>query len=302
MHLEVRHLQQFVAVAEELHFSRAAERLRIAQPALSAQIKRLEDSLRFPLFERSTRHVRLSSEGEQLFAAAKAVLETWNDAMVLAGSLRQGESGRVSLGISLRMHSGVRVDIQSRLAALSPGVSVEFTAESSPRLVEAVAAARLDAAVCLAPARLPGLRYQAVRDDPVVAALPAGHRLAGAAAIALSELADDVWLMPDRSLGSTSLLREMCAEAGVEVRTSEDSTTNFDDEFLAVATGAGIEVVTSSIVPRRTVDGVVFVPVKERAVPLEIVSRSDAATPALGSVTRAVVESLRLDEPAPLHV
>jgi len=291
MNLEVRHLQQFVAVAEELHFSRAAERLRIPQPALSAQIKRLEAALRFPLFERNTRQVRLTAEGQQLLAAARAVLEKWDDAVVLANSLRPGETGRVSLGISLRMHSGIRVDIQTRLAELCPGVTVDFTAEGTPRLVDDVEAARLDAAVCLAPARRPGLRYQRVREDRIVAALPVGHRLAGRVSIELRELADDVWLMPDRALGSTSLLQEMCAAAGVAIRTAEDSTTNFDDEFLAVSTGAGIEVVSSSIVPRRAVDGVVFVPVEGCHVPLEVVYRAGAVTPALGHVIRAVMES-----------
>src|SRR5690606_641233 len=106
----------------------------------------------------STRQVRLTGEGEQLLAAARAVLEKWDDAMLVAASIRPPENARIALGISLRMHSGIRVDIQNRLAELGAAVTIDFTAGSTPRLIDQVEAGRLDAAVCLTPAPRPGLR------------------------------------------------------------------------------------------------------------------------------------------------
>jgi len=292
MHLEIRHLRQFVAVAEELHFTRAAERLRIAQPALSAQIKRLETTLGFPLFERNTRQVSLTPQGEQFLSAARAVFERWDEALLVASSLSKAELDRVSLGISLRMHSGVRMDIQDQLSQSAPAVVLDFTAESTPKLVSAVAAGRLDVAVCLAPPRRQGLMYLHVREDPLVAALRSDHPLALRDRVSPIELKDEIWLIPDRGLGAVSHLREISKSAGFRMRTTQDSTSNFDDEFVAVARGRGIEVVSNTIVPRRTVEGVAFVPVDGCSVPLEVVYRGDAMRPALGAVLRAVVGSL----------
>jgi DNA-binding transcriptional LysR family regulator len=291
--IEIRHLRLFIAVAEELHFTRAADRLHVAQPAISAQIKRLEGQLQVPLFERSTRAVRLTPEGELFFAAAKTALEKWDEAFVVAASLRQGQGGSISLGVSLRINSRVRVEIQRRLVEVNPRVRVDFVGESSPRLVDEVARGRLDIALCLAPPRHSGLRCQPVRDDPVIAALPVTHRLGTRGSLALAELRHEEWVLPGPSHRVTAILRDMCRAAGFELRPSDVHSADYDDEFTLVARGHGIEVVPSVMVPLRNVAGVAFVPIEGHTYPLELVYRPDGAGPVQSALIRAVLESQR---------
>jgi DNA-binding transcriptional LysR family regulator len=290
--IEIRHLRQFVMVAEEMHFTRAAERLHIAQPALSAQIKRLETELQVPLFERNTRVVRLTQHGATFLESARAVIDAWDAAMIVAGSMRKHEKTTVSLGIALRIDQRIRGEVKARLARIDPGVSVDFIAESSYRLVHDVAAGRIDAALCVAAVHVAGVRYHEVRQDPVVAVLPVGHPLSEQPSISLIDLKDDAWLVPSsRVIGTTAIMHELCRARGFEIRVSPFESADYDDEFRAVAEGRGIEVAPSLMVPRRQVDGVVFVPVVDATLPLEIAHLPSSSSPALQAAIRAVIEA-----------
>jgi len=293
MRVEIRHLRQFVVVAEELHFSRAAARLGIPQPALSAQIKRIETALQLELFERNTHQVRLTPQGESLLAAATAALEQWDESFALAAALRQGRTARVRLGVSCRMDSRVMVEIERSLAAASPGVVVDFTTARSDRLLDDVAGGRVDAALCFAPAHRAGLEYRLVRADPLAVALPAAHRLAGDPILVLDRLREDVWLMPDRSKRSMAWLRDLWAGLRLEMRTMTDSTTAYDRDFLAVAEGRGVQGVSVAVLPQRPVRGVVFASLRDGRIPVELAYRDEQPRPAFTAVVRAVLESQR---------
>ncbi|WP_123668134.1 LysR family transcriptional regulator [Actinocorallia herbida] len=175
--MELRELRCFVAVAEELHFGRAAARLHVAQPAVSQQVRRLERELGVPLFDRTSRRVRPTPEGVRFLAEARAVLAAVERARASVAPVR-----RLRLGTSAGL--GRHLD---RVLDRLPGVRVDL--DGGPRRLDRVAAGALDAAFVRGVADHPGLDLHPVWEEPLLAALPAGHRLAEAGAVRLADLA-----------------------------------------------------------------------------------------------------------------
>ncbi|GGW63806.1 LysR family transcriptional regulator [Streptomyces lucensis JCM 4490] len=181
--MELRQLNYFVAVAEELHFGRAAERLHIVQSAVSQQIQRLERELGAELFDRSPRRVRLTGAGERLLPEARAVL---------AAAERARTSVAATAGLRLGTSTGLGAHLDRVLAAFAervPDVAVELVSLPAGERLERVAAGRLDAAFVRSAEPPPGVRVLPLWPDPLVAALPAGHPLAARDEIDVAELA-----------------------------------------------------------------------------------------------------------------
>ena len=290
MTIEIRHLRLFLAVADELHFTRAAERMHLAQPALSAQIKKLEENLGLTLLERNTRAVALTDAGRILRAEARAAVEAYDRALATAAMLRRGGAGHLALGINPRSRSQMRMRIMERLSEINPRVTVDFIAEGSVRLVEEVAAGRLDAALCVGPRTNPNLRSLLVRDDPLIVAIPAAHPLAGRESISLAELRDERWILPSsRVYGSNATLQQECRDVGFEMLVSE-TASDYDEDFTGVARGGGIEVVPYSFT-RRPTTGVAFVPLRELSIPLQLIWQPASEGPALSCLVRAVLDA-----------
>lgn len=291
MAIEIRHLRQFLAVAEELHFTRAAERLHLAQPALSAQIKKLEEELEIQLLVRSTRAVQLTPHGEEFAEKARIAVEAYDDALATAAQLRGGGSGHFSLGINPRMQPPVRMGILRRLGELSPRLTLDFVSESSVRLVAGVIEGRLHAAMVVAPTHTASLRSVLVRNSPLVAALPSSHPLAAQSSVTLWDLHDDNWVLPTANVfASNSIMQTLCLEAGFRMKVSTTATSNYDEEFVAVREGHGIEVVPEDFARAGGSDGVVVVSVEDATIPIYMIARADNER-TLGAVFRAVVES-----------
>ncbi|MCX5386413.1 LysR family transcriptional regulator [Streptomyces sp. NBC_00083] len=181
--MELRQLSYFVTVAEELHFGRAAERLHIVQSAVSQQIRRLERELGRELFDRSSRHVRLTASGERLLPEAREVLAAAERARA---AVRERSTLRLGTSNGLGEHLDRVLDVFARLA---PDTAVELTSAPARERLAQVADGRLDAAFVRAPEPVPGLRAVPLWQDPLVVALPAAHPLARHEEIALSELA-----------------------------------------------------------------------------------------------------------------
>ncbi|MGW1807610.1 LysR substrate-binding domain-containing protein [Streptomyces sp. NPDC002078] len=181
--MELRQLSYFVAVAEELHFGRAAERLHIVQSAVSQQIQRLERELGAELFDRSPRRVRLTGAGERLLPEARAVLaaaEKARAAVVAPAGLRLGTS--TGLGAHLDR-------VLAAFAERAPDVPVELFSLPAEERLNRVAAGRLDAAFVRSAEPPAGVRVLPLWPDPLVAALPATHPLARQGEIDLADLA-----------------------------------------------------------------------------------------------------------------
>jgi DNA-binding transcriptional LysR family regulator len=210
--MELRQLTYFVTVAEELHFGRAAERLHIVQSAVSMQIQRLERELGAELFDRTPRRVRLTAAGERLLPEARTVLaaaDRARAAVVPPPGLRIGTS--TGLGTHLDR-------VLAAFARRAPDVPVELFSLAVAERLARVAGGQLDAAFVRAVEPVPGVRVLPLWPDPLVAALPATHPLAGRAEIGVEELAEVPLTLTERrnNPALVDLVVGACHEAGFE--------------------------------------------------------------------------------------
>ena len=186
--MELRQIQYFVAVAEELHFGRAAQRLHIGQPAVSQQVRRLERELRTQLFDRSSRTVTLTAAGQALLPEGRALLKALGSFAAKAQRLAAQKDATFRVGISSAL--GERLDdFLDALPDSGSGTRFEFQTLGAHHRLEEVRAGRLDAAYVRGVESAPGLRLLTLWYDPLVAALPAAHPLAGRSSLNLADLA-----------------------------------------------------------------------------------------------------------------
>ncbi|WP_369190791.1 LysR substrate-binding domain-containing protein [Streptomyces sp. R08] len=210
--MELRQLTYFVAVAEELHFGRAAERLHIVQSAVSQQIRRLERELGAELFDRSPRRVRLTGAGERLLPEARAVLAA-------AERARAAVAPPKGLRIGTSTGLGAHLDrVLGAFAERAPDVPVElFSLPVGERLAR-VAGGQLDAAFVRAVEPVPGVRVLSLWADPLVAAVPASHPLAARPELWIEELAALPLAITERrnNPALVDLVVGACHDAGFE--------------------------------------------------------------------------------------
>ena len=191
--VELRQLEAFVAVATELHFGRAAERLHIAAPTLSELIRRLERELGTPLFTRTTRQVAITSAGAELLTRSKVILDEAAAAQAAIRRVAGGEAGTVRLGITPPTAPVLAPHLISLFAAEAPQVTVELQRMWLPELLDAVVTGDIDVALTCGPVPEPaGIATEVFCAEPLVVGLRPGHHLASRDTIALSELAHEV--------------------------------------------------------------------------------------------------------------
>jgi DNA-binding transcriptional LysR family regulator len=197
---ELRQLRHFVAVAEHLHFGRAAQALHISQPPLSRSIQDMERRLGALLFARTRRKVELTPEGTRFLAEAKRLLAQLERALVEVGSMAAGAGGRLRLGFVSLADFGVLPGLLKAYKAARPGVTLALREMLSPEQAAALAAGELDFGLLLPPVA-GDLEHLVVQRERFVAALPARHRLArGAGRLAVRELADEAFVMAPREI------------------------------------------------------------------------------------------------------
>ena len=225
VNVELRHLRYFVAVAEELHFTRAAQRVHIAQQPLSAAIARLEQQLGVTLLERTTRRVELTEAGQALLEPARAALRAVDEALAAAQAAGRGEAGDLSVGMS----SGAWYGLEPFFDAVRerhPRLRLHVRQQSTRPLLDDLRAGRLDLAVGLCVQQPGELAHHRLKDEPVFVAVPEDHRLAGRGTITLSELDSETVALDDPADGpdyNAAVLGALAA-AGVEPRTREFAT------------------------------------------------------------------------------
>jgi DNA-binding transcriptional LysR family regulator len=244
--VELRQLRYFVAVAEELHFGRAAERLRIAQPALSRQIQGLERELFVQLLFRNRRKVQITPAGQVFLDRARLILSRAEDAVLAAQRTNSGVSGSLNLGFVGSATYDTLPAVLRAFRQIAPQVELTLSEMNVHSQLEALLEKRIDIGLLRLPAKTEGLVFRTIAREPLLVALPSSHRLAGAPAMRLSALAEEPFLLyPDHPRPSwTEYVIGLCQQAGfrpiIAQRTVEIQTT-----LSLVAAGIGV-----SIVPR----------------------------------------------------
>ena len=188
------HLRYFVTVAEEEQVTRAAERLHIAQPALSQAIAHLECDLGFQLLERHPRGVTLTSDGEVFLEKARAVLSATEDAVLTAESLARTERGRITFGYLGLPPSLTDPDLIEAFTQAHPDIQLVPQELPFPSLPTASWLREVDAAICSRPAADPNVAVQALRAEPRVLLALKDHRLAQRREVAVAEVLDETFI------------------------------------------------------------------------------------------------------------
>ncbi len=261
--MELRHLRYFVAVAEEGHVTRAAERLGIQQPPLSQQIRALETELDVLLFRRKPRGVELTQAGEALLAEARTILAQVEHATAAARRTARGEAGRIGIGFtsSASFHPLVPRTIR-RFREAHPLVSLNLEEGGTAELVEALIAEKIDAAFVRSPiGAAPDLAVHSVLEEKMVAAFPAGHALSvGSAAspLPLAMLEPETFILYRRPLGPGlyDAIIAACQRAGYSPRIGQEAPRMLSTLSL-VAAGLGVTLVPASM-RRLRVHGVAY--------------------------------------------
>lgn len=244
--MELRHLRYFVAVAEELHVTRAAAKLGIAQPPLTQQIKLLEKELGVALLQRSGRGVALTNAGLIFLAEARLILNQVTTAARKARDANLGVVGRLNVGFteSASFHPLVAEALRTFQLAY-PDVELSLREAPSTDLVFALAAAELDLAFVRPPYPThPTVTSQHLPDETMVAALPATHAWAGRKSLELGELAGERFILYPRAIrpGLSDEIVEACRARGFEPKIVQEAP-QLSSTINLVAAGMGISIV-----------------------------------------------------------
>ncbi|MCJ1713224.1 LysR substrate-binding domain-containing protein [Curtobacterium sp. VKM Ac-2922] len=245
--VDLRHLRAFLAVADALHFGRAAEQLHMAQPALSQQIRRTERALGVDLFVRTSRSVALTPAGRVLQGRARSLLSQAERDLDEAVRVGRGEVGRLDVGFVVSALPLGPIERVQRFRERHPGVRVELTEGYTSRLLARVVRGELDLAVVRDPDPTEGVRLTPFRTERFVAAVPRGHRFADRASIAGSELVDDPFVFFPAEAGSLATERNLAPvlSAGRRPIVVQEATT-WATVLHLVGVGLGVTVAPAS--------------------------------------------------------
>lgn len=260
--IETRLLQQFIAVAEELHFNRAAQRLHMAQPPLSQAIRRLEREMGLALFERTNRSVALTPAGSAFLDSARQVLQTLDDGVAQTQRVAQGLEGLLTLTfINIAPYAPLLRALRGfRLA--SPGVAFTMREATTQEQVLALESGAADIGFLRTPGTTaPRLRFETLLREPICVALPACHRLAARDCIELAGLKNEAFVASPRPLGPGfhDQLIALCQAAGFVPRVVQQAR-QMQTLIALVASGFGLALVPASLATGGPAD-VVFRPI-----------------------------------------
>ena len=281
--MELRTFRYFVALAEELHFGRAASRLAITQPPLSLAIRALEDELGVTLFERTRRHVALTHAGAAFLEQARAVLARADEAVRLAQAADRGDVGRLTIGYMSASIFTLLPAVLREFAARHPGVRLDLRELTLPQQIAALRAGDLHAGFVRPPVTDAELAAESLLEEPLLVALPAGHPLAALRRVRIGRLADEAFVMFQRAPGLVlhDLVLGFCLQHGISPRVAQEASQTHAVVGL-VSAGIGVALVPAFAQEIR-LRGVEFRPLAERSPPVGtcLAWRRDDASPAL---------------------
>ncbi len=269
--MELRHLRYFVAVAEERHFGHAAERLHIAQPPLSQQIRRFEAELGEPLLYRTTRSVELAPAGEVMLERGREILAAVDAAVRDARRAARGEYGRLAIGFTGSVTYATLPSVAAALRDELPGVMLDLRGELlTPAQVAQLLDGTLDLGLLRPPVHDRDLDTEVLRSEPLVAVLPEAHPLAAEDAVRLEALAGEPFVTYVSHFRSVvhDAVEDACAAHGFEpLAAHEVAETATLVSF--VAAGLGVSLVPASV-QNMTVRGAIYRPLVDDTTLVEL--------------------------------
>lgn len=307
--MELRHLRYFIAVAEEGHVTRAAERLGMQQPPLSQQIRALERELDVQLFRRKPRGVELTDAGRALLSDARAILAHIDHAFATTRRTARGEQGRVAVGFtsSAPFHPFVPRVIRAFREAF-PLVSLTLAESGTTELIEDLRAERVDAAFIRTPVADPaGLAVDPLLEEAMLVALPSQHALASSAGaeatgIALRRLGSETFIVYRRPSGPGlyDAIIAACHAAGFSPLIGQEAPRIVSTLNL-VAVGLGISLVPASL-QRMRLDGVTYrrlIGAVQPKAPLHLATRRGDPSPVVRRFLALVKRMAKTFQPDP---
>ncbi|WNB88834.1 LysR substrate-binding domain-containing protein [Glutamicibacter protophormiae] len=288
--MELRQLRYFIAVAEERHFGRAAQRLGMAQPPLSQQIRQLEDQLGVTLLERTTRRVDLTPAGQELLERGRAVLAEIATLEADVHRIGAGTTGVLRLGCCGAATYASMPRVLRGVAERLPGVALTVQGEMSDAAVESGLRERtLDLGLLHPPVATPGIEHRVVGRERLVVAVPQGSPLVSGRGLAVGDLREQLFVGHPAGSPVQRVVDELCRGGGFQPRVAQ-STPEISAMLSLVAAGQGVAVVPEQVRALR-LDGVVYEDLADAAGPdLVLAWRGEDRSAVLRGVLELVVE------------
>ncbi|MDL4774855.1 LysR family transcriptional regulator [Actinomadura xylanilytica] len=297
MDAHLRDLRYFVAVAEELSFTRAAERLFVSQPALSKQIKQLEDQLRVKLFDRDRRSVTLTAPGQALLTAAREMVRSWDETQRAVSDAAAAQAALLTVGLSTSLGRGLLPPLRARFAERRPNWRLRIRQINWDDATAGLASGDVDVAFVWLPIpNQDALNTRVVAREPRWVAFRDDHRLAACEEVDFTELLDEPFLaLPDSAGTLRDFWLALDHRGGHPVRIGA-TVSNADETFTAVEEGSGIVLLSSGNAAVYRRPGVHSIPVTGLSPSeLALAWRPDDHR----TVIRDFIDALRTPPPAP---
>lgn len=280
--LDIKQLKVFVAVATDLHFARAGERLGVSQSSISQQIKLLEDRVGVRLLTRTTRSVKLTPAGEAFLLHIQEGLEKLDEAPRIAALTARGAAGELRIGFITAAIVGNLPDAIHDFRNRYPGITLQLRHLNSKEQIDDLMSQRLDLGFIRSPIREPSLYAQVVSREGFVAVIPINHPLAKKKDLKLRNLADEPLVQHNRhpEIPYQARLMTVCQQAGFRPHVVQETQDTTGIVGL-VAGGVGIAILPESVADFARHPKVVFRPLKEvpRLAEVAAVCRQDETSP-----------------------
>lgn len=292
--MDVFQARGFLAVAEELHFGRAAAKQQMAQPPLSRLIRQLERQIGAKLFDRSTRHVAITAAGKALIGPAQELVRVSEQAHQSVREALEGETGHVRLGFAGASINRKVGELTRLVRSVRPGLMVELSSSQFSHLgLERVLEGSLDLVIGrwdFLPAEIDS---SVIAREQVMVVLPTNHPLTAHSAVSMAQLKNDPWIVLPGGAGSAlpGRLTSLAMAAGFVPKVEQTAPDSWT-QLILVGAQMGCALSLDSVRDNISVDGVVFRPLVEADSPLEVrmIWRRTDASPALRMVLQAAKE------------
>ncbi|MBD1382964.1 LysR family transcriptional regulator [Metabacillus arenae] len=288
--MDLRHLKYFVTVADELHFGRAAKKLRIAQPPLSQQIKSLESELGVLLLHRTKRQVTLTEAGEVFYKRATKILKEVSQAKEEVRRIHNGEIGQLIIGFAGLVTFDLLPLVLRSFQAAFPNVEIVLHHLTTTEQITLLHQHDIDVGILIPPIDNNDIELKIIKEEPFVVALRKDHPHEFTSPIDISKLASENFIMPPRSagLGYYDSIISLCHQAGFSPFTTQEAK-ELQTVVSLVASGIGVAILPSSIQYLKN-DSVSYVSIQNcpNSIKTAIAYHKDNKSPVLGSFLNLV--------------